>query len=43
MTGDELKLSLKENIIKYVNLMDTTPEDIDNDTLLFGEDGVGLD
>ena len=43
MTGEELKHSLKENIIKYVNLMDITPEEIENEGLLFGEDGLGLD
>lgn len=43
MIGDELKNSLKENIIKYVNLMDVTPQDIENDKPLFGEDGLGLD
>ena len=43
MTGDQLKQSLKENIIKYVNLMDTTPEDFNDEDLLFGEEGLGLD
>lgn len=43
MIGEELKNSLKENIIKYVNLMDVSPSDIENDKPLFGEDGLGLD
>ena len=42
MEQDQLKQQLKEQIIKYCNLLDVNPEDIDNDTPLFG-DGLGLD
>jgi acyl carrier protein len=39
---DKLVLKLKENIIKYLNLLDLAPNDIDNEQALFG-DGMGLD
>lgn len=42
MEQDQLKQQLKEQIIKYCNLLEVNPEDIDNDTPLFG-DGLGLD
>ncbi|KAA5536828.1 acyl carrier protein [Taibaiella lutea] len=42
MERDDLKLQIKENIIKYLNLLDTKPEDIKDDEPLFGE-GLGLD
>ena len=34
---------LKERIIDALNLEEMTPEDIDADAPLFGEDGLGLD
>lgn len=40
---EELILKLKQQIIEVLNLEDITPEDIDNDAPLFGEDGLGLD
>ncbi|MDR0844067.1 MAG: phosphopantetheine-binding protein [Tannerella sp.] len=39
---DELILELKQEIIKVLNLEGITPEDISNDSELFG-DGLGLD
>ena len=39
---EELILTLKEQIIKALNLEDLTPADIDDDAPLFGE-GLGLD
>jgi acyl carrier protein len=42
MTKDELKLQLKEQIIKYLNLSTMTPDQIVDDAPLFG-DGLGLD
>lgn len=42
MDRDELKVQLKEQIIKYLNLIDKTPEDIKDDELFFGEN-FGLD
>ncbi len=38
----ELTQELKERIIKQLNLEDITPEDLQDDTPLFG-DGLGLD
>ena len=38
----ELKENLKTQIIQYLNLLDITPEEIKDDTLLFGEE-LGLD
>lgn len=35
--------TLKEQIIEALNLEDMTVADIDNDALIFGEDGLGLD
>lgn len=35
--------TLKEQIIKALNLEEMTPADIDSDAPLFGEDGLGLD
>ncbi len=43
MTKEELKQSLKENIIKYLNLLDHTPETITDDMPLFGDSGLELD
>ena len=42
MEAAELKANLKTQIITYLNLLDITPEDIKNDTPLFGEE-LGLD
>jgi len=40
---EELKLELKKEIIKTLNLEDLKPEDIDDEAPLFGENGLGLD
>ena len=40
---EELILKLKEQIIEALNLEEMTPDDIDTDAPLFGEDGLGLD
>ena len=42
MDTEQLKLQLKEHIIKYLNLIGTKPQDIIDDAPLFG-DGLGLD
>jgi len=42
MEATELKAKLKTQIIEYLNLLDITPEDIKDDTPLFGEE-LGLD
>lgn len=42
MTTEELNLEFKNHLITYLNLLDTTPEDIKNDEPLFGGD-LGLD
>ncbi len=42
MTTEELILEFKNHLITYLNLLDTTPEDIKNDEPLFGGD-LGLD
>ena len=42
MAAEELKLQLKELVIKYLNLLDTKPEDIKDDEPFFVE-GLGLD
>ena len=34
---------LKEQIIDVLNLEEMTPDDIDDQASLFGEDGIGLD
>ncbi len=43
MTKEEIKPELKKHIIKYLNLLDLTPESINDDQPLFGEGGLGLD
>ncbi len=43
MNKDDLKLELKQHMIKYLNLMDYTPETIEDNAPLFGPDGIGLD
>jgi acyl carrier protein len=40
---NELKEKLKAQIIEQLNLEDLTPSDIQDDTPLFGDDGLGLD
>ena len=40
---EELVLELKKAIIKALNLEEMTPEDIDADAPLFGDEGLGLD
>ena len=40
---EELILKLKEQIIEALNLEYMTPDDIDSDAPLFGEEGIGLD
>lgn len=42
MDKEALKVELKEKIIKYLNLMDMKPEDIQDDEPLFGPE-LGLD
>lgn len=42
MDKEQEKLQLKKHIIKYLNLLNTTPEDIQDDMPMFGE-GLGLD
>lgn len=40
---EELKKSLKQLIIEALNLDSITPEDIDDNAPLFGDEGLGLD
>lgn len=40
---NDLHHELKAFIIETMNLEDITPTDIDNDDLLFSDDGLGLD
>ncbi len=35
--------SFKKVLIKYLNLEDVTPDEIDDKDALFGDDGLGLD
>jgi acyl carrier protein len=42
METAELKKQLKEQIVKFLNLLSVKPEDINDDEPLFGE-GLGLD
>ena len=42
MASTELKENLKTQIIQYLNLLEITPEEIKDDTPLFGEE-LGLD
>ena len=39
---EELSLELKQHIVEYLNLLDIKPEEINDDTPLFGPD-LGLD
>ena len=40
---EELILELKHQIIEALNLEEMTPDEIDTDAPLFGNDGLGLD
>ena len=40
---EDLILELKQQIIEALNLEEMTPDDIDTDAPLFGNDGLGLD
>lgn len=40
---EELVLKLKEQIIDVLNLEEMTPDDIDENAPLFGDEGLGLD
>lgn len=40
---EQLMQELKEALIESLNLEDSTPADIENDTPLFGDNGLGLD
>ena len=40
---EEFILELKQRIIEALNLEEMTPDDIDADAPLFGDDGLGLD
>ena len=40
---EELMLEVKKDIIEALNLEDMTPEELDYDAPLFGDDGLGLD
>jgi acyl carrier protein len=42
MSNESLKLEFKEHLITYLNLLDTTPEQINDEEALFGGD-LGLD
>jgi acyl carrier protein len=39
---EELAAEVKQHIVTYLNLLDIKPEDIKNDTILFGDE-LGLD
>ncbi len=43
MEKETFKLELKQHIIKYLNLLEMTPDKIGDDQPLFGEGGLGLD
>jgi acyl carrier protein len=43
MDKQQLKIDLKKHIIKYLNLLELTPEKIGDDQPLFGDAGLGLD
>ncbi|CCK82001.1 MULTISPECIES: acyl carrier protein [Desulfobacula] len=40
---EEIKAQLKEELIENLSLEDIGPEDITNDEVLFGDEGIGLD
>jgi len=39
----ELKQELKELLVENLSLEDVTPDEIEDDMALFGDDGLGLD
>lgn len=43
MDKEQLKQELKGHIIKYLNLLEMTPESIGDSQPFFGEGGLGLD
>ena len=43
METAELKQQLKRQIIEFLNLTETVPENIQDDKPLFGDEGLGLD
>ncbi|MBS1764651.1 MAG: acyl carrier protein [Bacteroidetes bacterium] len=43
MDKEQLKLDLKKHIIKYLNLLEMTPESIGDNQPFFGEGSLGLD
>ena len=40
---EQLMQELKEALIESLNLEDVTPDEIDNEAPLFGDEGLGLD
>ncbi len=40
---EQIKAQLKEELIENLSLEDIEPEDIKDDEVLFGDDGIGLD
>ena len=40
---EQLMQELKEALIESLNLEDITPDEIDNEAPLFGDEGLGLD
>ncbi len=38
MDREKFKLDLKQHLITYLNLLETSPSDIDDDALFFGEE-----
>jgi len=43
MEQTELKQQIKTKMIQYLNLTTMTPDDINDDMPLFGDDGLALD
>ncbi|MAF94759.1 MAG: acyl carrier protein [Rhodospirillaceae bacterium] len=40
---EEIRQQLKEELIENLSLEDIEPDDIKNEEILFGDDGLGLD
>lgn len=40
---EQIKTQLKDELIENLSLEDIEPEDIKDDEILFGDDGIGLD
>lgn len=40
---EQIMQELKESLIESLNLEDITPEEIENEAPLFGDEGLGLD